>query len=235
MREIVFDTETTGLDCLTGDRLIEIGCVELLNHIPTGRTFHAYINPRRPVAYEAALVHGLTDDFLRSQPGFEEVVDELSEFVGDSALIAHNAGFDRGFINMELGLCGRVALAEHRFVDTLVLARRRHPNAPNSLDALCARYAIDTSARAKQRRAARREDSGRGLSRAARRPAGEPLTRLADTNQRCDSDDRRHQGAPAAASASADRRGHAGPPGVPRDAWPGPALASLRGHAGSPR
>lgn len=149
MREIVFDTETTGLDCLAGDRLIEIGCVELLNHIPTGRTFHRYINPRRPVAYEAGLVHGLTDEFLRQQPGFEEIVDAFFEFVGDSLLIAHNAGFDRGFINMELEQCGRPPLAEHRFVDTLVLARRRHPNAPNSLDALCARYAIDTSARSK--------------------------------------------------------------------------------------
>lgn len=149
MREIVFDTETTGLDCLAGDRLIEIGCVELLNHIPTGKTFHAYVNPRRAVAYEASLVHGLTDDFLRGQPGFEEIVDAFAEFVADSALVAHNAGFDRGFINMELGLCGRQAIAEHRFVDTLMLARQRHPNAPNSLDALCARYAIDTSARTK--------------------------------------------------------------------------------------
>ena len=149
MREIVFDTETTGLDCLNGDRLIEIGCVELLNHIPTGRTLHKFVNPKRPVAYEASLVHGLTDDFLRGQPGFEEVVDEFCEFIGDSVLVAHNAGFDRGFINMEFGLCGRVGLPEQRFVDTLVLARRRHPNAPNSLDALCARYAIDTSARSK--------------------------------------------------------------------------------------
>ena len=149
MREIVFDTETTGLDCLTGDRLIEIGCVELLNHIPTGRTFHAYVNPRRAVPYEAAAIHGLTDEFLRDHPGFEDVVDAFGEFVGDSALVAHNAGFDRGFINMELGRCGRAIFEEHRFVDTLVLARRRHPNGPNSLDALCARYAIDTSARTK--------------------------------------------------------------------------------------
>jgi DNA polymerase-3 subunit epsilon len=149
MREIVFDTETTGLDCLTGDRLIEIGCVELLNHIPTGRTFHAYVNPRRAVPYEAAAIHGLTDEFLRDHPGFEEIVDAFNDFVGDSRFVAHNAGFDRGFINMELGRCGRSPFEEHRFVDTLVLARRRHPNAPNSLDALCARYAIDTSARTK--------------------------------------------------------------------------------------
>ena len=149
MREIVFDTETTGLDCLSGDRLIEIGCVELLNHIPTGRTFHQYVNPRRAVSTEALLVHGLTDEFLRSHPCFEDVADAFADFVGDGVLIAHNAGFDRAFINHELGLCGRPALAEHRFIDTLLLARRRHPNGPNSLDALCARYGIDNSARVK--------------------------------------------------------------------------------------
>jgi DNA polymerase-3 subunit epsilon len=147
MREIVFDTETTGLDFQNGDRLIEIGCVELLNHIPTGRTFHCYVNPRRAVSDGAVSVHGLTDEFLRSQKCFEEIVDSFAEFVGDSQLIAHNAGFDRGFINMELGLCGRRLFEEHRFVDTLMLARRRHPNGPNSLDALCARYGIDNSAR----------------------------------------------------------------------------------------
>lgn len=149
MREIVFDTETTGLDCTAGDRLIEVGCVELLNHIPTGRTFHAYINPRRMVSTEAALVHGLSDDFLRDKPCFEEIAEAFSGFLGDSVLVAHNAGFDRDFINMELQLCGRSAIAEHRFVDTLLLARRRHPNGPNSLDALCARYGIDNSARTK--------------------------------------------------------------------------------------
>jgi DNA polymerase III subunit epsilon len=149
MREIVLDTETTGLDCLTGDRLIEVGCVELLNHIPTGRTFHKYINPRRAVSFGAGEVHGITDEFLRGQPCFEEVVDEFSEFIADSVLVAHNAGFDRGFINFELNLCGRAAIAEHRFVDTLLLARRRHPNGQNSLDALCARFGIDNSARVK--------------------------------------------------------------------------------------
>jgi DNA polymerase-3 subunit epsilon len=149
MREIVIDTETTGLDCLNGDRLIEIGCVELLNHIPTGRTFHSYINPRRAVSLEAAEVHGLTDAFLCDQPCFEEIAERLIEFVGDSALVAHNAGFDRDFMNVELGLCGRPVIEEHRFVDTLLLARRRHPNGPNSLDALCSRYGIDNSARSK--------------------------------------------------------------------------------------
>jgi DNA polymerase-3 subunit epsilon len=149
MREIVFDTETTGLDCLKGDRLIEIGCVELLNHIPDGAKLQAYFNPRRPVSPEAVLVHGLTDDFLCKHPCFEELVDLFADFVGDSILVAHNASFDRAFINMELELCRRAHIAEHRFVDTLLLARRRHPNGPNSLDALCSRYGIDNSARAK--------------------------------------------------------------------------------------
>ena len=149
MREIIIDTETTGLDCLNGDRVIEIGCVELLNHIPTGRTFHSYINPRRAVSLEAADVHGLSDALLRDQPCFEDIAERLIDFVGDSVLVAHNAGFDRDFINVELGLCGRPAIEEHRFVDTLLLARRRHPNGPNSLDALCARYGIDNSGRTK--------------------------------------------------------------------------------------
>ena len=149
MREIIFDTETTGLECLKGDRLIEIGCVELLNRISTGRSFHAYINPRRLVSPESFLVHGLSDEFLRDKPCFDAIVDEFADFIGDSTLVAHNAAFDRSFINMELSLCRRTGLEEHRFVDTLVLARRRHPNGPNSLDALCARYGIDASARTK--------------------------------------------------------------------------------------
>jgi DNA polymerase-3 subunit epsilon len=147
MREIVIDTETTGLDCLNGDRLIEIGCVELLNHIPTGRTFHAYINPRRAISSGAVLVHGLTEEFLRNQLCFDEIADAFCEFISEGPLVAHNASFDCGFINMELELCGRARVAEHRFVDTLLLARRRHPNSSNSLDALCLRYGIDSSAR----------------------------------------------------------------------------------------
>ncbi len=149
MREIVIDTETTGLDCNNGDRVIEVGCVELLNHISTGRTFHKYINPGRAVAADAVNVHGLTDAFLRDQPSFETIADELIAFLGDSVLVAHNAGFDRDFINMELDLCGRAPIEADRFVDTLLLARRRHPNGPNNLDALCARYGIDNSARTK--------------------------------------------------------------------------------------
>ena len=149
MREIVLDTETTGLDCLNGDRLIEVGCLELLNHIPTGRTFHAYVNPRRLISADALIVHGLSDAFLRDKPCFDDIAEAFCDFVGDSALVAHNAAFDRAFINMELGACRRAPIEEHRFVDTLMLARRRHPNGPNSLDALCARYGIDNSARTK--------------------------------------------------------------------------------------
>jgi DNA polymerase-3 subunit epsilon len=147
MREIVFDTETTGLDPIGGDRLIEIGCVELFNRIPTGRTFHAYCNPGRPVSRAAVDIHGLDDDFLRDKPAFEAVCGEFLGFIGDCALVAHNASFDRGFINMEVGRAGHPELPEARFVDTLLLARRRHPGGANSLDALCARYQIDNSHR----------------------------------------------------------------------------------------
>ena len=149
MREIVFDTETTGLDARNGDRLVEIGGVELLNHIPTGRSFHRYLNPGRPVHPDAVAVHGLTDAFLADKPRFEAVVDEFLAFVGDSVLVAHNSGFDREFINAELERAARPPLPEARFVDTLLIARRRHPGAANSLDALCARYNIDASARSK--------------------------------------------------------------------------------------
>ncbi len=147
MREIVFDTETTGLDAVNGDRLIEIGCVELFNHIPTGETFHVYINPQRPVHPDALAIHGLSNDFLSDKPLFEEVADSFVAFLRDSPLIAHNATFDRGFINMELARCGRAEIPDDRFLDTLLIARRRHPGSPNSLDALCARYNIDNSAR----------------------------------------------------------------------------------------
>jgi DNA polymerase-3 subunit epsilon len=147
MREIIFDTETTGLDAAGGDRLVEIGCVELFNHIPTGETFHIYLNPQRPVHPEALAVHGLDDQFLADKPLFEEVADDFVAFLRDSPLIAHNATFDKGFINMELARSGRAEYPDGRFVDTLLLARRRHPGSPASLDALCARYNIDNSAR----------------------------------------------------------------------------------------
>ena len=149
MREIVFDTETTGLNALGSDRLVEIGCVELHNHIATGQTFHAYVNPGRAMPADAIAIHGLDDAFLSDKPAFEAIVDGFLEFVGDSALVAHNATFDRGFINMELRRLERQEFPDERFLDTLVLARRRHPAGPNSLDALCARYKIENSARTK--------------------------------------------------------------------------------------
>ncbi len=149
MREIVFDTETTGLDPASGDRLVEIGCIELVNRVPTGRTFHAYFNPDRPMPIEAERVHGLSDAFLADKKRFQEHVHELLEFIADSPLVAHNAQFDFGFLNCELGACGHPHVELERMVDTLVLARRRHPGAKHSLDALCARYGIDRSHRVK--------------------------------------------------------------------------------------
>lgn len=147
MREIVFDTETTGLDAAGGDRLIEIGCVELVNHIPSGRTFHTYINPQCPVHSDALAIHGLSNEFLADKPLFKEIANDFMAFLRDSPLIAHNASFDKGFINMELALSGFAELPDDRFIDTLQIARRRHPGSPNSLDALCARYNIDNSNR----------------------------------------------------------------------------------------
>jgi DNA polymerase-3 subunit epsilon len=147
MREIIFDTETTGLDPRAGDRLVEIGLIELVNHIPSGRTLHSYFNPERPVSPDALRVHGLADKFLADKPLFRAFADQLLEFVGDAKLIAHNASFDMSFVNAELGRLGRPAIPDDRVVDTLMLARRKHPGAQNSLDALCARYNIDTSRR----------------------------------------------------------------------------------------
>ncbi len=150
LREIVLDTETTGLDAKLGDRLIEIGCLELVNRIPSGREFHRFINPEdRQVHPEAEAVHGISNDFLRDKPPFTSVVDEFLEFVGDAALVIHNASFDMGFINMELERVGRPPIPMDRVVDTLALARRKHPAGPNSLDALCKRYGIDNSKRVK--------------------------------------------------------------------------------------
>ena len=149
MREIVFDTETTGLSPLNGDRLVEIGCVELVNKVETGRTFHAYFNPGRPMPSEAEAVHGLSDAFLADKPFFHDMCEELLDFVGDSPLVAHNASFDFGFLNHELGNCGRPLICLTRMVDTLILARQRHPGAKHSLDALCTRYGVDRSLRIK--------------------------------------------------------------------------------------
>jgi DNA polymerase-3 subunit epsilon len=147
MREIVFDTETTGLSFSGGDRLVEIGCVEMINRVETGRTYHAYFHPERPMAPEAFAVHGLSDTFLSDKPKFAETVDALLDFLGDAPLIAHNASFDFGFLNGELGRCGRVAIDLSRMVDTLIIARTRHPGAKHTLDALCNRFGIDRSHR----------------------------------------------------------------------------------------
>lgn len=147
MREIIFDTETTGLDPLQGHRVVEIGCVELHNHVPTGRTFQSYLNPERDMPVEASMVHGLTEEFLTKQPLFAEVADKFLEFIGDAPLIAHNAMFDLGFINAELKRHGFLLLPDSRIIDTLAIARKMFPGAPASLDALCKRFAVDISNR----------------------------------------------------------------------------------------
>ncbi|HEY3696060.1 DNA polymerase III subunit epsilon [Phenylobacterium sp.] len=148
-REIVLDTETTGFEPHLGHRLVEIACLELEDFVPTGRTFHKYVDPERDMPEGAQRVHGITAEFLRGKPRFAhaEVVDGFLEFVGEAPLIAHNAGFDRAFINHELGRCGRVHLPEERWIDTLALARARFPGIPNSLDALCKRFKISLAER----------------------------------------------------------------------------------------
>lgn len=147
MREIIFDTETTGLDPRTGDRLVEIGCIEMVNRVTTGETFHCYFNPDRDMPAAAEAVHGLSATFLADKPRFHEKAAEFLEFIGDSMLVAHNAGFDFGFINMELEACGLDPVDRSRMIDTVALARVRHPGAKLSLDALCTRYGIDRSHR----------------------------------------------------------------------------------------
>lgn len=147
MREIIFDTETTGLDPDAGDRMVEIGCIEMVNRVTTGRTFHCYFNPERAMPAEAQRVHGLSDAFLADKPLFSTKAQEFLDFIGDSPLVAHNAGFDFGFLNAELARCGRPPIGLERMVDTVALARVRHPGAKNSLDALCTRYGVDRSHR----------------------------------------------------------------------------------------
>jgi len=149
MREIVFDTETTGLSPAGGDRMVEIGCVEIFNRVETGRHFHCYFNPDRDMPFEAEAVHGLSAIFLSDKPRFSEKVDELLDFIEDSPLVAHNANFDFGFLNHELQHCGRNVVSLNRMVDTLTLARTKHPGAKHSLDALCMRFGIDRSHRVK--------------------------------------------------------------------------------------
>ena len=149
MREIIFDTETTGLDPQRGDRMVEIGCIEMVNRVATGRTFHAYFNPERNMPAEAEAVHGLSEVFLADKPRFAERAAELIAFIEDSPLIAHNAGFDFGFLNAEMTICGLEIVSRDRMVDTVAIARTRHPGAKLSLDALCTRYGIDRSHRTK--------------------------------------------------------------------------------------
>ena len=147
MREIVFDTETTGLSFAGGDRMVEIGCVEMVNRVETGRTFHAYYHPERDMPVEAFNVHGLSQAFLSDKPRFGDAVEALLDFVGDAPMIAHNAAFDFSFLNGELTKCGRQIIHLKRMVDTLQIARSRHPGAKHSLDALCSRFGIDRSHR----------------------------------------------------------------------------------------
>lgn len=146
-REIVFDTETTGFDCVKGDRLIEIGAVELINHMPTGVTFHQYINPERDVPEDAVKVHGLTYDFLKDFPTFDKIADDWVNFVGDSVLVAHNATFDMTFINYELKQIGKKEFDNTKVIDTLEIARSLFPGARCNLDALCKRFGVDNTSR----------------------------------------------------------------------------------------
>lgn len=149
MREIVLDTETTGLDPADGHRIVEIGGVELVNHLPTGRSYHQYINPERPMPREAERIHGLGDDFLSDKPVFARIADAFLDFVGEARLVIHNAAFDMAMLNAEFERLGRQRLPMSRAIDTLEIARRRYPGAQHSLDALCKRFGVDNSAREK--------------------------------------------------------------------------------------
>jgi DNA polymerase-3 subunit epsilon len=149
MREIVLDTETTGLDPTAGHRVVEIACLELLNHIPTGRHFQRYVNPEREVPADAIAVHGLSAEFLGDKPRFAEIADELLSFIGEAPVVIHNAEFDIGFLNAEFVRLDRSPFPQQRIVDTLVMARQKFPGAPASLDALCRRFAIDNTTRTK--------------------------------------------------------------------------------------
>ncbi|MEM7567761.1 MAG: DNA polymerase III subunit epsilon, partial [Pseudomonadota bacterium] len=148
MREIIFDTETTGLDPRSGDRIVEFGAIELVDRFATGRSFHVYINPERDMPAAAEKVHGLSAAFLADKPVFKDIVDDMMRFIGDAVLVAHNASFDLGFLNAELHACKRGNIPADRVIDTLLIARRKHGQVSNTLDALCDRYGIDRSARA---------------------------------------------------------------------------------------
>ncbi len=147
MREIVLDTETTGFEPSEGDRIVEIGAVELIGHVPTGRTYHQYINPQRSMPAEAFAVHGLGDEFLSDKPVFKDIAQAFVDFIGDSKLVIHNAAFDMKFLNAELGWLNRPLLPMDQSLDTLAIARKRFPGSPASLDALCRRFGIDNSNR----------------------------------------------------------------------------------------
>ena len=206
MREIVLDTETTGLDPDAGDRIVELGAVELLNHMPTGRVFHAYVNPQREVPEEAVRVHGLTTAFLADKPVFAAVAADFAAFLGDARLVIHNAAFDIRFLNAELGWCGLPAIAWARAIDTLDLAKRRFPGANNTLDALCRRFGVDASGRVKHGALLDSELLAEVYLELMRRPAARP-----DADHRLRRRRRRRRGlepaaAAAAAAAAADRR-----------------------------
>ncbi|PWR22486.1 DNA polymerase III subunit epsilon [Zavarzinia aquatilis] len=149
MREIVLDTETTGFEFANGDRLVEIGCVELMNHVPTGRTYQVYVNPEREMSEGALGVTGLTNEFLADKPLFADIVEDFLDFIGDAPFVIHNAAFDIGFLNMELARIGREGFPMERATDTVLIARRKFPGAPASLDALCKRFDVDLSKRGK--------------------------------------------------------------------------------------
>ncbi len=149
MREVVFDTETTGLDPRTGDRMVEIGCIEMVNRVATGSSYHAYYNPQRDMPAGAEAVHGLSAAFLADKPLFADIASELIDFIGDAPLVAHNAGFDFGFLNAELTIASMEPVCMSRMIDTVAIARKKHPGAKLSLDALCSRYGVDRSHRVK--------------------------------------------------------------------------------------
>ena len=230
LREIVFDTETTGLDPAKGDRLIEIGCIEIVNRIPTGREFHRYLNPERDIHPEAVAVHGLTSEFLKDKPLFKDVADEFLEFIGEAPLVAHNAHLRPRLHQCRARARLRAALPGDRIVDTLALARRRHPAGPNSLDALCKRYGIDLSQRTKHGALLELDAARRRLRRAAGRAAGEfGPRRPGRAGGDRSSGGYRRPTTPRASPISSLPGDRAGPPRLRRNAGRQGPLAALRG------
>lgn len=231
MREVIFDTETTGLDPKTGDRMVEIGCIEMIDRVETGRTFHAYFNPERDMPPEAERVHGLSAAFLATKPRFAETADELLAFLGDAPLVAHNAGFDFGFLNNELERISRAPISTERMVDTVAIARKKHPGAKLSLDALCTRYGIDRSHRVKHGALLDAEllaqvyveltggrQIGLGLADAADMPGASPITLNAPWHRPL-SDKPRREPRPHAASPEELERHRAFIAGIDNAIW----------------